>query len=116
MMEAMALGKPVIATGYSGNLDFMDDSNSLLVSWEYTRVTGCYDRMAPGAQWAEPNIDEAVGYLKLLYRNPQLRSEYGRKAMSYIEKEWSTEALSSDLKRRLDDIYQLSDVPRPSPL
>src|SRR4051794_24266167 len=31
LAEAMLLGKPVIATAYSGNLDFMDPSNSLLV-------------------------------------------------------------------------------------
>ena len=33
MAEAMALGKPVIATGYSGNLDFMTPENSYLVDY-----------------------------------------------------------------------------------
>ena len=38
MAEAMLLGKPVIATRYSGNLDFMDDQNSLLVDYKLVRT------------------------------------------------------------------------------
>ena len=38
MAEAMLLGKPVIATRYSGNLDFMDDANSLLVDYQLVPV------------------------------------------------------------------------------
>ena len=34
LAEAMAIGKPVIATGYSGNVDFMNDANSYLVDYE----------------------------------------------------------------------------------
>ena len=33
LAESMALGKPVIATGYSGNTDFMTPANSYLVDW-----------------------------------------------------------------------------------
>ena len=36
--EAMALGKPVIATGYSGNLDYMTPKNSYLVDFELTPI------------------------------------------------------------------------------
>ena len=35
--EAMAIGKPVIATGYSGNLDFMTDANAYLVDYTLAR-------------------------------------------------------------------------------
>ncbi len=38
MAEAMALGKPVVATGYSGNLHFMTPENSYLV--DYARRSG----------------------------------------------------------------------------
>ena len=43
MAEAMLLGKPVIATGYSGNLDFMDRGNSLLIGYK-TRSGRASDR------------------------------------------------------------------------
>ena len=38
LAEAMLLGKPVIATGYSGNLDFMNRDNSLLVDYERVEI------------------------------------------------------------------------------
>ena len=38
LAESMALGKPVIATGFSGNTDFMTPANSYLVDWTLTEV------------------------------------------------------------------------------
>ena len=49
MAEAMALGKPVIATGYSGNLQFMTEANSFLVPWTSTTIpSGCEPYPAGG--------------------------------------------------------------------
>ena len=39
--EAMALGKPVIATAYSGNLDFATAANSCQVSYRLREITEC---------------------------------------------------------------------------
>ena len=50
MAEAMALGKPVIATAYSGNLEFMDDRTAYLVRWEYGAVPQGCDPYRPGAR------------------------------------------------------------------
>ena len=36
--DAMALGKPVIATSWSGNMDFMDVSNSFPVRYELVEL------------------------------------------------------------------------------
>ncbi len=61
MAEAMALGKPVIATGYSGNLHFMTPENSYLV--DYVRVnvpTGC-EPYPTTACWAEPESGPCRG-------------------------------------------------------
>ena len=38
MAEAIACGKPVIATGYSGNLEFMDEASSYLVPYDLVEV------------------------------------------------------------------------------
>lgn len=38
-MEAMALGKPVIATGWSGNMRFMDHGSACLVSYDLAPVS-----------------------------------------------------------------------------
>ena len=57
-MEAMALGKPVIATGYSGNTVFMSEQNSVLLPYRLTKTLGANWQYAPafageGAVWAD---------------------------------------------------------------
>jgi hypothetical protein len=70
----MALGRPVIATAYSGNLDFMTAENAFLVDWRYGSVpTGCapYDA---GERWAEPDLDSAAGQMRLVASSAEERA------------------------------------------
>jgi glycosyltransferase involved in cell wall biosynthesis len=74
MAEAMLSERAVIATGWSGNLDFMDANSAALVDFTLAPVKdpqGIY-RM-PGARWAEPSLDHAVMHLRLLADNPDER-------------------------------------------
>lgn len=76
--EAMLLGRPVIATGWSGNLDFMDAGCAALV--EYRLVPARDPRgvfVAPGAYWADPDIDAAAVWLQRLAERPELRAALG---------------------------------------
>ncbi|HZD40249.1 MAG TPA: glycosyltransferase, partial [Terriglobales bacterium] len=54
MAEAMALGKPVIATGYSGNLEFMDEQNSFLVPYKLVAIPPGCEPYPEGSKWADP--------------------------------------------------------------
>jgi len=70
LLEAMALGTPVICTGYSGNLDFTTPDNSWLVDYEMIatqRQTGPYP---PGAIWASPNTDSAADLMRAARDHP----------------------------------------------
>lgn len=76
--EAMLLGKPVIATGWSGNIDFMSEDNSRLVSYRLVPAMdprGTYD--VPGAQWADPDVEDAAEALAALYAEPDARARLG---------------------------------------
>lgn len=76
--QAMALGKPVIATGWSGNLDFMNGNNSALVSYTLIPVHDPEGSFKSGDQkWAEPNVDEASEWLRRLAGDAALRSRMG---------------------------------------
>ena len=85
LMEAMALGKPVIATGWSGNMTFMNRVNSCLVGFRLIPVDGSlgvYSRAFLGheVRWADPEIDEAAAWMRALARDSTLRASIGARA------------------------------------
>jgi glycosyltransferase involved in cell wall biosynthesis len=89
LMECMMLGKPVIATGWSGNTSFMDQDNSCLVSYELIKADGSIDFykkqfLGRATHWADPNIDEAVVWMKRLVSDPGLRIAKGQRAAESI--------------------------------
>jgi glycosyltransferase involved in cell wall biosynthesis len=85
LMEAMSVGTPVIATRYSGNLDFMTDANSVLIGSDEVAVATTY----PGYQflvgrdvWAEPRLEDAVAGLQRLADEPDLRRTLASQALA----------------------------------
>ncbi len=78
MAEAMLLGKPVVATRYSGNLDFMDDGNSRLVDYELVPLGQPLPPYDAIARWAEPSLDHAARLMRRVYRRPCLGRRTGR--------------------------------------
>lgn len=64
MAECMRLGKPVIATGWSGNMDFMNADNSLLVDYELVPVKAGEYPHAEGQVWAEPDVQHAASLMQ----------------------------------------------------
>ncbi|HEY3140001.1 MAG TPA: hypothetical protein VGJ86_02675, partial [Acidimicrobiales bacterium] len=70
MAEAMLRAKPVIATGYSGNLEFMDEHNSFLVGHELVTIPpGCAPYPA-GSRWADPDLDQAAEFMRQVVSDP----------------------------------------------
>ena len=77
-MEAMLLGKLVVATGYSGNMTYMSEQNSLLVPYRLvppTKTVWFFDSAFAGehAAWAEPDADAAVKSLRIAFEQPAHR-------------------------------------------
>ena len=79
MAESMALGKPVIATAYSGNLDFMTDENSFLVPFSWAPVPSGAGPYPVGTRWADPDLDAAAAIDARRRRFPRPGSR-GRRA------------------------------------
>jgi glycosyltransferase involved in cell wall biosynthesis len=76
--QAMALGKPVIVTAWSGNLDFMNKNNSVLVSYTLVPVhdpEGAFQ--ADNQKWADANVEEAAQWLRKLAGDTDLRARLG---------------------------------------
>jgi glycosyltransferase involved in cell wall biosynthesis/SAM-dependent methyltransferase len=98
MAEAMALGKPVIATAYSGNLDFMDDQTAYLVPCTEGSVPeGCAPYRA-GARWAEPDLDTAARLMRRVVQHPDEAAAVGVRAQHAVLTKHGL-AASADLLR-----------------
>jgi glycosyltransferase involved in cell wall biosynthesis len=83
--EAMALGKPVIATNYSGNLEFMSEHNSCLVGYKKIPIKkNAYphcNRESNNGDWADPDINEAAIYMKKIKDNKAFRQKISKQAL-----------------------------------
>jgi|SRR6185437_12715840 len=64
--EAMQAGKPVVATSYGGNTEFMDDANSYPVAWTPSKVGLGVEHYPQGASWAEPDLEHAARILRVV--------------------------------------------------
>lgn len=101
MAESMAIGKPVIATAWSGNLDFMDEQNSCLVPSRLIPVEdGQYPHTA-GAQWAEADVAAAAEWMVRLESSPSLCREKGERARHAITQLMSFDAAATAMMARL---------------
>ena len=77
MAEAMMKGKPTIATGFSSNLEFMDEDNSWLVDFDVVDIDfERYPYCVEGDFWAQPSIDSAVErMLEVIGGGPVVRNK-----------------------------------------
>lgn len=107
MAEAMGLRKPVIATAYSGNLDFMTPENSFLVDYTIGRVPKGSDPYPEGIPWAEPSIDEAAELMRRVVGDPSEAARRAALGQQDILTKHGVEACAPVLVRRLDEIRRL---------
>jgi glycosyltransferase involved in cell wall biosynthesis len=82
--EAMAWGRPVIATAYSGNMQFMTEENSFLVPWTSTPIPEGADPYPAGSPWAEPDVAAAAAHMRTVVDDPERARAVGRRAAEDI--------------------------------
>jgi glycosyltransferase involved in cell wall biosynthesis len=97
----MVLGKPVIATGWSGNIDFMNSGNSCLVGYELVALDKNYGHYDAGQQWAEPDVDHAAHFMRRVMDDAVYRTEIGERARATIRARFSPQAAGLRYRQRL---------------
>jgi len=83
--EAMAMGKPVVASDYSGNVDFMDSGNSLLIPTSVYETKLAHGPYPAGTRWGDPDVEVAADALRSLL-DQRRRTEIGEKAQRSIRR------------------------------
>ena len=106
MSESMALGVPVIATGYSGNVDFMNDQISVLVPWSYRKVGNGAEPYDANSLWAEPNLVAAGEAMRRVFENPEEGKRIGAAARAYLETNYATRNCGQRMLERLQTINE----------
>ncbi len=82
LASAMAAGVPTVATGWSGNLEFMDEANSVLVPYELREVGPDAAPYPAHATWADPDLVAAAGALRALFDDRDRAARIGARARS----------------------------------
>jgi len=104
--EAMALARPVIATGYSGNLDFMNSTNAYVVPGGRVRVGRGAEGYSPDATWVEPSVSEAAIYMRYVYENQEKAREKGLRGQADILSAFDVATSGAIMKGRLEQIWR----------
>jgi len=103
MASAMGLGIPVVATRYSGNLEFMDDDTAYLVDYDLVPVGPGNDPYPPESRWAAPRLDHAAELMRRVVERPEEARERGRRAAARLRADFSLDARSGALARMVDE-------------
>jgi hypothetical protein len=101
MAESMLLGKPVIATGYSGNLDFMTPDVAHLVDYRRVPIVEDLSPYPKGCHWAEPSVAHAAELMWKVFDRPDEARALGARAKAHAERVLSVEAAGRRMADRL---------------
>lgn len=105
LAEAMSVGKPIIGTAYSGNMEFMNVNNSYLVKYKLINIEDDIFPYQKGNEWADVDIEHSAKLMKEVYENRQISNQIGRKAKEYMNKNYTRRVLGRKMKNRLKLIY-----------
>jgi glycosyltransferase involved in cell wall biosynthesis len=104
LLEAMALGSPVICTGYSGNVDFTTTANSWLVDYRLIATKNQSGPYPAGSVWASPDIDSAADLMRWVRDHPTEVDTKRRTAMADARKTASLERYAQRLDQQLSKV------------
>jgi glycosyltransferase involved in cell wall biosynthesis len=104
MAEAMLLGKPTVATAYSGNLDFMTAENSFLVNYERVALEKDYPPYPKGAVWAQPAEEHAAVLMRRVFADRAEAAVVAARGRETVARVLSHEAAARRMTTRLAEI------------
>jgi glycosyltransferase involved in cell wall biosynthesis len=100
--EAMYLGKPVIATAYSGNMDFTRPGNSYLARCDLVEIEQDHGPYRKGWLWGEPDVEHLAQLMRHVYENREEAQDVGARGAREIRQRYSHLAIGRRMKSRLE--------------
>ncbi len=116
--EAMALGKPVVATGYSGTNDFVSSTTGRRVGYRLVDISPGDLYLNPGltvaemyrdssverAVWAEPDLADAARWLAWMQAHPRERRALGRRGERLMADRYSAGRVGATMRAIVTDL------------
>ncbi len=102
--QALYFGKPVIATGYSGNMDFTNHRSAFLIDYTLSPIPSTMGPYKEHMAWAEPSIDHLAALMRTVVSNVEAGRRKGEEGARIIRREYSLGAVSSRITRRFADL------------
>ena len=113
LLEACVSGKPIVASNWSGHLDFLQPEYNFLIGGILENVdeSAANDWIRKESKWFTINYSEAGGSLKWIYDNYKKAEEKSRKNRKYVKDNFTLDKMSSKLSEILDT-YKVGDGPQ----
>lgn len=102
-LEAMATGLPLIATAWSGPVEYLDAADSLPLGYRLVDAGGVEsNRVRYFGDWAEPDVEQLRAHLRWVYEHRSEAAAMGRAASRRMHRDWTWARAAKDLSRYLD--------------
>jgi ADP-heptose:LPS heptosyltransferase/2-polyprenyl-3-methyl-5-hydroxy-6-metoxy-1,4-benzoquinol methylase len=110
LFEAARRGKPVVATEYSGPLEYLDSQHHHLVRCEAGVVKQQYAYYNPQMRWAEPDLEASSRSTRAVYDRRDAAREQASKAAPRIEQDYSLETIGAQARGRLLNLLRHTNL------
>jgi len=104
MAEAMAFGKPVIGTDYSGSTEFLSDRTGFPIPFTMRPVQPGEYIFSDGQNWAEPDAAAAAEAMQRVFHNRQEWQHLATSGKVFVETHYGRGNVGRIAARRLQDI------------
>ena len=113
LLEACVSGKPIVASNWSGHLDFLHSDYNFLVGGKLDNVdeSAANDWIRKEAKWFTINYGEGSAYMKWIYDNYKKALEKSRKNRKYVKDNFTIRKMTDLLDKILQD-YKVGDGPQ----
>lgn len=104
--EAMFMGRPVITTGYSGNMQFMNDKVAYLLRHQMTPVSGMkwIHHYTADMHWAEPDLCQLKEYMQYVVENRDEARKMGELGRKHVRENFTWEQTGKILAKACREV------------
>lgn len=115
MLEFSLTGKPILASGWSGHLDFLQNESSVLLPGSLDKIHGSAlnDYFIPDAKWFTVNYSIAMQFMDNVYEHYDVYLSRGKQQKKYSIDNFTLEKMGIKLKEILDARVSASENPPP---